>query len=333
MNTDATKGTAMVTSTVPNTTAFVSTDADTISGYLSDAYGAGMRVSSSDHNPQLRHRRTHAPGFHLETIAQSATLDFDGEPLPTLVIVTTNTARLQRTSGDSDRRYRPGDVCLGAYPGRPFTCTWSPGELTTCVLDLAVLDRIAAPAPAWQPTPVRFTSLDPHSATAAAHWRHTHAYVTDLLDNPEAAGSPLLIANATHLLATAALATFANTALTDPTIEDRRDATPTTLRRALAYIDDNADQTITVADIAAAARVSIRALQLAFRRYRDTTPMAHLHRVRLQHADHMLATADPSTTTVAAVAARWGFTNPRLFAAHYRNAYGVPPSHTLHKHS
>jgi len=200
------------------------------------------------------------------------------------VVVAAGTARLQHASGDSDRRYRPGEVFLGTYPGLPFTCTWSPGATTTCVLDPAMLARIAAPAPAWRPAPIRFTSLDPHPPAAAAHWRHTYSYVTGLLANPEAAGSPLLITTAAHLLATATLTTFPNTALTDPTIEDRHDASPATLRRAIAYIDDNAAHAITVADIAAAAHVSIRTIQLAFRRHRDTTPMAYLDRVRLQHA-------------------------------------------------
>ncbi|MEU4560608.1 helix-turn-helix domain-containing protein [Actinoplanes sp. NPDC023936] len=315
--------------TVPHTTGFQSTDADAISGYLSDVYGSGMRVRSSDQRVHLSHRRTHTADFHLESIAQSATLDFHGEPLPTIVIVTTHTARLHRASGDDDRRYQPGDTCLGAYPGRPFTCTWSPGELTTCVLDPGILARVAATAPGRWAAPIRFTSLDPCSPAAATRWRDTHAYVTDLLTNPEAAGSPLLIANASRLLAVITLDTFANTAVTDPSIEDRHDATPATLRRALAYVDENAAQAITVADIAAAAGVSIRSVQLAFRRHRDTTPMAYLHRVRLEHAHRTLEAADPGTTTVAAVATRWGFTSARHFAAHYHRAYGVPPHHTL----
>ncbi|MDI6105133.1 AraC family transcriptional regulator [Actinoplanes sp. NEAU-A12] len=312
-----------------HTTAFQSTDADTIGTYLSDAYGAGMQVRSSEQRPLLRHRRTHTTGFDVDAIAQSATLDFQGEPLPTVVIVATSTARLHRTSGDSDRRYGPGEICLGAYPGLPFTCTWSPGELTTCVLDPAALAHVAAPAPGRHTPLIRFTSLDPLSPAAAAHWRHTHSYVTELLTNSEAAASPLLVATAAHLIATVTLTTFANTALTDPTIEDRHDATPTTLRRAIAYIDENAARDVTVADIAAAANISLRALQLVFRRHRDTTPMAYLRRVRLDHAHHTLATADPGATTVAAVAARWGFTTPRRFAALYRGAYGVPPARTL----
>ncbi|GAA3296409.1 hypothetical protein GCM10020218_079740 [Dactylosporangium vinaceum] len=49
----------------------------------------------------------------------------------------------------------------------------------------------------------------------------------------------------------AALSVFPNDALREPIIEDRRDAHPATLRRAVAYSDDNAHRDIAVADIAA----------------------------------------------------------------------------------
>ena len=87
---------------------------------------------------------------------------------------------------------------------------------------------------------------------------------------------------------------------------------------------------LTVADIAAASFVTIRAVQLAFRRHLDTTPLAYLRRVRLDRAHHDLLTGDPAHETVTAVAHRWGFPNPSRFAATYRRAYGVTPSYTLH---
>lgn len=174
------------------------------------------------------------------------------------------------------------------------------------MLDPALVDRIAATAPGRRPQPIRFTRLDPTTPAAAAHWWATRCYVADLLDNPETAAARLLVANAAQLLAAVTLATFANTALTDPTIEDRRDATPTALRRAIAFIDENATADISTADIAAAAHVSIRAIQLAFRRHLDTTPIAYLRRTRLDHAHHALNAADTATTTVATIAARYG---------------------------
>lgn len=131
------------------------------------------------------------------------------------------------------------------------------------------------------------------------------------------------------LLAATALAVFPNNALTGLGARDRSDASPATLRRAIAFIDEHAHDDITAAEVAAAAGVTIRAVQLAFRRHLDITPLGYLRRVRLQHAHRQLATADPRHESVTAVAYRWGFANSSRFAAYYRQAYGVPPSHTL----
>ena len=79
-----------------------------------------------------------------------------------------------------------------------------------------------------------------------------------------------------------------------------------------------------------AAHVTVRAVQLAFRRHLDTTPMAYLRRVRLERSYRQLQAAHPDDgTTVTAVAARWGFASPSQFAGRYRRTYGQPPSHTL----
>ncbi|WP_228717474.1 helix-turn-helix transcriptional regulator [Allosaccharopolyspora coralli] len=103
------------------------------------------------------------------------------------------------------------------------------------------------------------------------------------------------------------------------------------LRRAVAFIEANPDLDLTLTDIARAANVSPRALQLAFRRHLDTTPMHYLRRVRLDRAHHDLQNAVAGDgTTVTGVAARWGYARPSRFAADYRSAYGEHPHRTLH---
>jgi transcriptional regulator GlxA family with amidase domain len=77
--------------------------------------------------------------------------------------------------------------------------------------------------------------------------------------------------------------------------------------------------------------VTIRAVQFAFRRHLDTKPMAYLRRVRLHLAHRELQEADPATTSVAAVAARWGFGNAGHFATVYRREFGRRPSRTLER--
>jgi len=104
---------------------------------------------------------------------------------------------------------------------------------------------------------------------------------------------------------------------------------PASLRRATAFIDENAPANITPADIAAACFATIRAPQLAFRRHRDTTPTGYLRRVQLDYAPRDRITGGPADESVTAVAYWWGFPSACRFTAYYRQAYGVLPSHTL----
>jgi len=162
----------------------------------------------------------------------------------------------------------------------------------------------------------------------AGEWRGPQRRKYSATD-PEAAASSLIIGSTARLLAATALTVFPNTALPAPGARDRSDASPATLRRAIAFIDEHAHDDIAGAEIAAAAGVTIRAVQLAFRRHLDTTPLGYLRRVRLDYAHRQLAAADPRHESVTAVAYRWGFANSSRFAAYYRQTYGVLPSHTL----
>lgn len=166
----------------------------------------------------------------------------------------------------------------------------------------------------------------------ALHLQRSIASVRDsMIAVPETARGPLMVSAAGQYLAASVLYAFPNSAITDATVEHRRDAHPATLRRAVAFIDEHAHEDISIADVAATAFVSIRGLQLAFRRHLDSTPLAYLRRVRQAHAHRQLRAADPARETVTAVAYRWGFSNPSRFTAYYRPAYGTVPGQTLYK--
>ncbi|OBL13923.1 hypothetical protein A5646_08305 [Mycobacterium sp. 1245499.0] len=105
---------------------------------------------------------------------------------------------------------------------------------------------------------------------------------------------------------------------------------PPAVRRAIAYLEEAAAEDIRIGDVAAAARLSIRALQEAFRTHLDTTPTAHLKAIRLARAHAELRQSSVEDgTTVAAVAYRWGFGNLGRFAADYRREFGRSPSEVL----
>ena len=86
---------------------------------------------------------------------------------------------------------------------------------------------------------------------------------------------------------------------------------------------------MTTSTLAAEAHVTVRTLQEGFRRHLRISPMAYLRKVRLNRAYQDLRAADPSTTTVALIAHRWGFTHLGRFAAAYQAVHGEAPATTL----
>lgn len=109
-----------------------------------------------------------------------------------------------------------------------------------------------------------------------------------------------------------------------------QDQPPTGLTRALTFIERHAADHIGLVEIAAAAGLSPRALQAAFHRHLDTTPLRHLRSVRLAHAHADLRSARAGDgRTVSTVASSWQFSQLSRFARDYRRRYGVAPHQTL----
>ncbi|MHC1562535.1 helix-turn-helix transcriptional regulator [Actinomycetospora sp. C-140] len=217
----------------------------------------------------------------------------------------------------------------------PFGVSWQDVTLQAVPLDLAEVTRIGGELAELEPQTVVLSSARPISTPLALYWCQLSAHVHEAVLDPDTVmGEPLVLGNTVRNLAGAALATFPNTALevlTDPGTPTAGRAEPATVRRAIAFIDSHAHQDIGLPDISAAAQTGARSLQIAFRRYRDTTPLEYLRRVRLDGAHAELVAADPTRgDRVAAIAAKWGFAHPGRFSATYRDRYGRSPGSTLH---
>ncbi|HEX4253449.1 MAG TPA: helix-turn-helix transcriptional regulator [Streptosporangiaceae bacterium] len=223
-------------------------------------------------------------------------------------------------------RYQPGDVWLSNWPQASYTSHTHHAHASGFTLPVSLFHAVADVEPTAS-SPPRFVSLHPVSAAARTRWLNASGYAASLLASP--AASPLLIGSAARLLAATVLTAFPNVGCTGPAARDRTDASPATVRLATAFIEEHAARDTSIAEVAAAANVTIRAVQLAFRRHLDTTPLDYLQRVRLDRARAELLAADPARKSVAAVAHRWGFPSPERFAAAYRQAYGVHPDRTL----
>lgn len=103
---------------------------------------------------------------------------------------------------------------------------------------------------------------------------------------------------------------------------------PRTVKRAQAFIAQNACEPITLADIAKAAGVPVRTLLDGFQRFADTSPMQLVRESRLERARERLLQAQ-ETEHVADIALACGFANLGRFAGAYRERFGEAPSDTL----
>jgi transcriptional regulator GlxA family with amidase domain len=87
----------------------------------------------------------------------------------------------------------------------------------------------------------------------------------------------------------------------------------------------NAGTPLSIVEIAEAAGCSVRSLQIAFRRFRGTTPMGVLQQARLEQARTEMLRAG-QTESLARIASAHGFSSPTRFAQSFRRKYGVYPS-------
>jgi AraC-like DNA-binding protein len=111
-------------------------------------------------------------------------------------------------------------------------------------------------------------------------------------------------------------------------LQRQKAAAPGNVRRAEVFMQANALMPLSIAEIAEAAGCGVRALQIAFHRFRGTTPMRVLQQARLEQArTEMLRPGQ--TQSLARIAAEHGFSSPTQFARFFRRKYGVYPSELL----
>jgi AraC-like DNA-binding protein len=279
----------------------------------------------------LRHGRVDCGGgFAVEDVAHEGDVETRGEPTSDVVILWPTNGRAESHVNGRDGAAREGEIVLGSTAAAPVRLRTCGAKLKSTVIEPALLTRAAADLIPEMPAFVHFTGLVPVSPEAGRTLTAARRYVEEtVLADPNAA-APLVLAAAGRLLSAAVLSAFPNTAgLVPDGPHDRNDHHPVLLRRAMTYIEEHAGKDIGVADVASAIYVTPRALQYMFRRHLDSTPMAYLRRVRLDHVHRALITGDKGNTTVTAAAARWGFAHTGRFAVLYRETYGQSPHVTL----
>ena len=247
---------------------------------------------------------------------------------PMAVVCTGNSGVI--TTAREDLRLARGDVFMTPVD-LPSVTAVDEGDYATLRVPWTAVGSVAEAVTGAPAADLRFEAMAPVSADRQHMFARTAELVCGQLVTSGAAGIyPLVLQELTRLTAVAFLATFPNTTMTSSYLPGPGWVAPAAARRAAVFIESHAGQPITLDQIAAAAGVTGRALQYAFRRHFGTTPTGYLRRIRLERAHAALGDADPaSDVTVAVIARRWGWASHSQFTAAYQKRFGVSPSHTL----
>ncbi len=283
-----------------------------------------VRLSELSHAAPTRTRvwRTRIGSLDVDDFEYSYDMQYHADPIEKILLCRVLKGAIEdHLPGRQPEMFTTGEsVAIGALDGTACSGVVHRATFTAISIDRRLLSEVAAPS--QDGAAVQLTSSAPISADASQHLVDVIDHVRHTVINSPSAQEPFLAGTVARYLAATMLTTFPNNAVTEPGIEQRRDNTPVLLRRAIAFIDENAHTDISPVDIAAAANVPPQTLLNMFRVHRNCSPMDYVRRVRLHHAHLELVASDPETTSVTDIARRWGFHHIGLFMRRYVDAYG-----------
>jgi AraC-like DNA-binding protein len=190
-------------------------------------------------------------------------------------------------------------------------------------IDRAIVEEVAAERGNWVPGPLEFQPRHvPEGPTLAAWWLMVRTVAAEVLGGPDSV-SMEREQELTRFAAGGLL-----TAIPHWPVGQRGPRTAASARfaRAEAFLLEHVTEEISVADVAAAAGLSVRGLQSAFNRHHGITPLAYLRRIRLLLAREQLQS--DSERSIADIARASGFAHLGRFAGAYRDEFGELPRHT-----
>jgi AraC-like DNA-binding protein len=104
--------------------------------------------------------------------------------------------------------------------------------------------------------------------------------------------------------------------------------TPRCINQAAEFMAASTDPHLTICEIAAHAGISVRSLQMGFKRFKHTTPIVFLRERRLEHAHEMLKKCN-TTASAKEVALLCGFSNYQVFCKYFIERYARHPTALL----
>ena len=176
---------------------------------------------------------------------------------------------------------------------------------------------------------VEFQVAMPLDTPQGRNWMRTVGWAYDSVSADDGELPPILVGQFENALVTMLLACQPHNYSAEMLADAGPAIAPSFVKRVERYIEEHAHEPITIVDMAEHAGVSSRSLFSGFRRYRNTSPMLYLKETRLRHVQEELQRASAASTTVTAVAFRWGFSHLGHFTTDYKRRFGESPSETL----
>ncbi len=240
--------------------------------------------------------------------------------LADLVVLAPREGIVQMRRGDETVVVDP--EWLGIVPiGQSLELSWENAQIDAVSFPRTALSRLLGAD--IDPQGLDVGRLTPESPAIVKLWRHLAAcLVTDVLSNRELYESDMVRDQAVQALLGVTIEAFSISDTSEDDLSDRG-----IVRRSEEFMLSRIGEPISVSHIARAAGVSIRGLQLAYRKTGLGTPIAHLRSLRMTAARDRLMRAD--ARRVNQVARDLGYTNLGRFSAHYREAHGEQPIETL----
>jgi AraC-like DNA-binding protein len=244
---------------------------------------------------------------------------------PDLIVLAVREGEVELRVADETAVLGKGDVSLIPMYGAA-ELHWQRVTLDVFSFPLSTLGRLLGAGD--RVVELRIPRLRPRSPQLAALWhRLATTLAAHVLEDAELYERDLLRTQMIDALLAATIEAFELSDVTEGPTAPRTDV----LERAEAFMHEHLADPISIPDVARAVGVSARGLQLLYQRELDVPPIGRLRQLRMAAAKDVLAAAPSRSTTVGAVAQRFGYSNVGRFIAHYRSEYGETPAQTLQR--
>jgi AraC-like DNA-binding protein len=286
---------------------------------------------AKEHQLDFRHREARLGPIAVNSMQYGAGVMVNAPPFGDLYLVQfTLTGRCELRQGRCCIDTPAGSVVI-INPFQPFAKTWHPGTRQLIIrIDRSLVEREFQALTGYdEPQRIEFDPLPLEGMARAGTLAHFAGMLCDDLKNASSGlEHPLVRDRVASALVSTLLVSIPHNrqrALQAAATS----VAPFFVRRAEHFIEENARHAVDLEDLVGVAGVSSRALQMGFRRFRNTTPMAYLRSVRLELARTELARAKRNGGSVASIAHPCGFGHLSRFAADYKARFNESPSQTL----